>query len=99
MRQHDQDGEDDRAAFCLHRTRSSWNGRRLTTEAKISIDMPLPMPRWVMSSPIHISSAVPAARVRMISSTRGSVKSGQQDDVRHVAAEERPAAAAGRTGT
>ena len=25
-------------------------------EAKISSEMPLPMPRWVISSPIHISS-------------------------------------------
>ena len=29
------------------------------------IDMPLPMPRWEMGSPIHISTAVPATRVRM----------------------------------
>ena len=32
-------------------------GNELTTEAKISSDMPLPMPRWLMSSPIHMSSA------------------------------------------
>ena len=32
----------------------------LTTVAKIRIDMPLPMPRWVMSSPIHMTTAVPA---------------------------------------
>ena len=44
--------------------------------------MPLPMPRWVMSSPIHISRAVPAVRVSTTSSTRGSVKFGQQVDVR-----------------
>ena len=41
-----------------------------TTEAKISSDMPLPMPRWVMSSPIHISSAVPVVRVRTTSARR-----------------------------
>ena len=29
------------------------------------IDMPLPMPRWLISSPIHISRAVPATSVRM----------------------------------
>ena len=40
-----------------------------TTEAKISSDMPLPMPRWVMASPIHISSAVPVVRVSTISAT------------------------------
>ena len=31
--------------------------------AKMSSDMPLPMPRWVMSSPIHMISAVPAMSV------------------------------------
>ncbi len=29
----------------------------------ISIDMPLPIPRWLISSPIHISTAVPATSV------------------------------------
>ena len=29
--------------------------------------MPLPMPRWVISSPSHMTSAVPAVHVRMIS--------------------------------
>ena len=43
--------------------------------------MPLPMPRWVMSSPIHISSAVPAVRVSTTSSTRGSGEVGQQVEV------------------
>ena len=28
--------------------------------AKISSEMPLPTPRWVISSPSHISSVVPA---------------------------------------
>ncbi len=37
-----------------------------TTDAKISIDMPLPMPRWLISSPIHINRAVPATSDRMI---------------------------------
>ena len=38
-------------------------GKRATMLAKISSDMPLPMPRWVMSSPIHMMSAVPAISV------------------------------------
>ena len=38
--------------------------------------MPLPTPRWLMSSPIHISSAVPAVNEIMTSATRGNVKSG-----------------------
>ena len=32
-----------------------WNGSRETTDAKISIDIPLPIPRWVISSPSHIT--------------------------------------------
>ncbi len=28
----------------------------------MSSEMPLPMPRWVMSSPIHIKSTQPAVR-------------------------------------
>ena len=38
--------------------------------------MPLPMPFSVISSPIHISSTVPAVSVRITSSTRGSGKPG-----------------------
>ena len=41
-------------------------GSRETTDAKIRIDMPLPMPRWVISSPSHMTSAVPAVQVIMI---------------------------------
>ena len=37
-------------------------GRRETIEAKIISEIPLPMPRWVISSPIHISSVQPAVR-------------------------------------
>ncbi len=37
-------------------------GRRETIEAKISREMPLPMPRWVMSSPIHIKRTQPVVR-------------------------------------
>ena len=39
-------------------------------DAKISSEMPLPMPRFVISSPIHISSVVPAVSVTMISTSR-----------------------------
>ena len=39
------------------------------------IDMPLPMPRWLISSPSHISTAVPATRVGITSRARG-MKSG-----------------------
>ena len=52
------------------RTAPKLAGRRLTTEAKISSDMPLPMPRWVISSPIHMSSAVPAVSVSTTSRMR-----------------------------
>src|SRR3954454_15012159 len=39
-------------------------GKRATIDAKIISEMPLPMPRCVMSSPIHISSTVPDAALR-----------------------------------
>ena len=35
-------------------------------EAKIRIEIPLPMPRFVICSPIHMSSAVPPVSVRMM---------------------------------
>ena len=43
------------------------------TLVKIRIDMPLPTPRWVMSSPSHMTMAVPAVIVRTISATFGAV--------------------------
>ena len=49
-------------------------GSWLTTEAKISSDMPLPMPRWVMTSPIHMSRAKPVVRVSTTRAKRPSVK-------------------------
>ncbi len=49
-------------------------GRRDTTDAKIRIDMPLPMPRWVMSSASHITIAVPAVHVSTISAARPGVE-------------------------
>jgi hypothetical protein len=51
-------------------------GIELAIEAKIISEMPLPMPRWVISSPIHISSTQPAVRQMTISSTLPSVKFG-----------------------
>ena len=49
-------------------------GRRDTTDAKIRIDMPLPMPRWVMSSPSHMTIAVPAVHVSTMSAARAGVE-------------------------
>ena len=43
--------------------------------AKIISEMPLPMPRWVISSPNHISSTQPAVSVMTITKTRPKVKS------------------------
>ena len=40
--------------------------------------MPLPIPRWVISSPSHITSAVPAVHVMTISSACHAVKSGMK---------------------
>ena len=45
-------------------------GAEVRIEAKISSEIPLPMPRLVISSPIHISSVVPAVSVTMISTRR-----------------------------
>ena len=42
-----------------------------TIEAKIISEMPLPMPRWVISSPIHISRIVPAVSDTTIRKTWG----------------------------
>ena len=51
-------------------------GNELTTDAKISRDMPLPMPRWLISSPIHMRSASPAVRVSTTMITRNGVNTG-----------------------
>ena len=45
-------------------------GADVRIDAKISSEMPLPMPRFVISSPIHMSSVVPAVSVTMISTSR-----------------------------
>ncbi len=51
------------------------SGIRETIEAKISSEMPLPIPRWVISSPIHISTVQPAVSVITIRKTFGKVRS------------------------
>ena len=45
-------------------------GADVRIEAKISSEIPLPMPRLVISSPIHIRSVVPAVSVTMIRTRR-----------------------------
>ena len=45
-------------------------GAEVRIEAKISSEIPLPIPRLVICSPIHISSVVPAVSVMMISTSR-----------------------------
>src|ERR1700744_6084395 len=52
------------------------DGMVATTLVKIRTDMPWPMPRWVMSSPSHMTTTVPAVMVSTMSSTRGTVKLG-----------------------
>ena len=50
----------------------SWEGNVAMIEVKISNDMPLPIPRSVISSASHMITAVPAVIVRtMIPSTKG----------------------------
>ena len=45
----------------------NWPGSWLMMLTKMSSDMPFPMPRWVMSSPSHITNEVPAVIVMMMS--------------------------------
>ncbi len=52
------------------RMRAPPAGIPATTLAKMMIDIPLPMPRWVMSSPSHMTKAVPAVRVRQMKPAR-----------------------------
>ncbi len=59
-------------------------GMVATTLVKISTDMPWPTPRWVISSPSHMTTTVPAVMVRTISMTRGTVKSGIRSMLRLV---------------
>ena len=44
-------------------------------EAKMRSEMPLPIPRFVISSPIHMSSVVDAVRVTVMSTTRPAFRS------------------------
>ncbi len=55
------------------RMMANWAGSWLTIEMKISSDIPLPMPRWVISSPSHITNAVPAVNVITMIATRPGV--------------------------
>ena len=41
-----------------------------TTLAKIRIDIPWPIPRWVISSASHMTKAVPAVRVMTMKPAR-----------------------------
>ena len=45
-------------------------GSAVRIDAKIRSEMPLPMPRFVICSPNHISSVAPAVRVSTIRITR-----------------------------
>ncbi len=45
------------------------DGNWLRIDTKMSSDMPLPTPRWVMSSPSHMTKAVPAVIVSTMSPT------------------------------
>ena len=49
-------------------------GSRDTMLAKIMSEMPLPMPRWVISSPSHMTRAVPTVRVRTTRKKRSGVQ-------------------------
>ena len=48
-------------------------------EMKMSSDMPFPTPRWVISSPSHMTNAVPAVMVSTMSDTRPGVYSGMRE--------------------
>ena len=45
---------------------------------KMRIDMPLPMPRAVMSSPIHMTAVAPAVRVKRMSTNLTDGEVGQR---------------------
>ena len=49
-------------------------GMAATTLAKIRMDIPCPMPRWVMSSASHMTNAVPAVRIRTMKAASGKEK-------------------------
>ena len=49
-------------------------GMRAAIDAKIISEMPLPMPRWVISSPSHMISTVPAVSETTITKTEPKPK-------------------------
>ena len=51
-------------------------GMAATTLAKIRMDMPWPMPRWVISSASHMTMAVPAVRISTMKRASGHVNLG-----------------------
>ena len=51
-------------------------GRREMMLMKMRIDMPLPMPRAVISSPIHMTTVAPAVRVKRMSANFVTVRLG-----------------------
>ena len=59
-------------------TRVPWAGSVETTLVKINNDMPLPIPRWVMSSPIHINRAVPLVSVSTTTNTVHALNFGSR---------------------
>ena len=63
--------------------------------------MPLPMPRWVISSPSHITIAVPAVQVRTMSAAFHGVEVGDEVDALEAGEAERgrPCPGAARTRT
>jgi hypothetical protein len=46
------------------------SGRPVRIEAKMRIEIPLPIPRFVICSPIHMSSTLPTVSVTMINTIR-----------------------------
>ena len=60
------------------RTAAPPAGMPATTLVKIRIDIPCPMPRWVMVSPSHMTSTVPAVSVITMRITRGTVNLGMR---------------------
>lgn len=53
--------------LCWAAMEPSEPGKAATIEVKMSSDMPLPTPRSVMSSPIHMMTPVPAVMVMTMS--------------------------------
>ena len=56
-------------------------GMRAAMPAKIISDMPLPIPRSVTSSPIHITRAAPAVSTRTMTTSEKMLWSGMMSSV------------------